>query len=100
MTSSVHGGMTKGVLNPESYYLVHEELVGHGGGLLMPDRLLRLSEVLTRVPFSRSALYAKANRGEFPSPVKLGARRVAWSESQVQAWIAAKVGAYNGSEQS
>ncbi|MDW4548411.1 AlpA family phage regulatory protein [Defluviimonas sp. D31] len=37
---------------------------------------------------SRSALYELMYRGEFPRPVKLTARAVAWPESKVAEWLA------------
>ncbi|MEW6489349.1 MAG: AlpA family phage regulatory protein [Thermodesulfobacteriota bacterium] len=53
----------------------------------MAERLLRLPAVLSLVPWCRSTLYAKVKAGEFPPPVTLGARSVAWRESEVSAWI-------------
>jgi prophage regulatory protein len=61
------------------------------------DRILRLSEVKRRVPFSRSTIYLKASRGEFPKPVHLGARAVGWLESDINAWIAGRVELRDGS---
>lgn len=45
----------------------------------MPERFLRLTEVQHRVPYSRSTIYLKVSRGEFPPPIELGARAVAGS---------------------
>jgi prophage regulatory protein len=57
----------------------------------MSERFLRLTEVQRRVPFSRSTIYLKVSRGEFPSPVNLGARAVAWLESDIDAWIESRI---------
>ncbi len=57
----------------------------------MTTRLLRLSEVRSRVPFSRASIYAKISRGQFPKPINLGARAVAWREEDITAWIAERV---------
>ena len=63
----------------------------------MSTRLLRLSEVRTRVPFSRATIYAKISQGLFPRPINLGggggerSRAVAWLESDIEAWIASRV---------
>lgn len=57
----------------------------------MTDRLLRRPEVLERTAIGgTSTLYEWMSRGEFPRPVKLGARAVAWRESEVLAWIDAR----------
>jgi prophage regulatory protein len=53
-------------------------------------RLLRLREVLHRTGMSRSRVYACMASEQFPRPVKLG-RTSAWLESEIEAWIAAKV---------
>jgi prophage regulatory protein len=50
-------------------------------------RLLRRPEVETRTGLSRSTLYDWMKRGKFPQPVKLGARLVAWKESDVTTWL-------------
>lgn len=53
-------------------------------------RLIRLPEVLRRVGLSKSTLYAKIRRGEFPKPVELGSLR-AWVEDEVDQWISAQI---------
>jgi prophage regulatory protein len=50
----------------------------------MAESFLRLPQVMERTGLCRSAVYA---REDFPKPVKLGGRAVAWVESEVQAWI-------------
>ena len=52
---------------------------------------MRLAEVQRRVPYSRSTIYLKASRGEFPKPIDLGARAVAWLESDIDEWIASRI---------
>jgi len=54
----------------------------------MAERILRRPEVESRTGLSRSTIYDWMKRGEFPRPVKLGARLVAWRESDVAAWLA------------
>ena len=54
-------------------------------------RFLRLSEVRGRVPYSRPTIYRLIAAGEFPRPYSLGARAVAWLESEIDAWIEARV---------
>lgn len=55
------------------------------------ESLLRRRDVQARVGLKRSALYDAISRGDFPAPVKIGARSVAWPESAVNAWIAARI---------
>lgn len=57
----------------------------------MPEKFLRLSEVQRRVPYSRSTIYLKIHRGEFPHPINLGARAVAWLESDIDAWMTNRI---------
>lgn len=52
-----------------------------------PTILLRLREVLRRVPVSRSTWYAGIAQGRFPRPVRLGARSVAWRASDIDALV-------------
>jgi prophage regulatory protein len=57
----------------------------------MQQELLRLPSVLARVGWGRSTLYMKIRTGEFPSPVQLGPRAVAWVGSEVGEWIARRI---------
>ena len=50
-------------------------------------RLLRLPAVLERTGLGRSALYALMKACEFPRPLRIGARAVAWLEDEVEEWI-------------
>lgn len=54
-------------------------------------RLLKMPEVLTLTGLSRSHLYALAQGGGFPKPVKLSERSSAWVESEVEGWIEARI---------
>lgn len=50
-------------------------------------RLLRLQEVLKRVPVSRTAWYEGLKTGRFPKPVMLGPRTPAWPDTAIEALI-------------
>jgi len=39
---------------------------------------------------SRSTIYAWVAAGDFPKPIALGARLVAWRERDISAWLAAR----------
>jgi len=53
-------------------------------------RLLDMKQLKTvkGVPFSKTSLHRLMNADEFPRPIKIGANRVAWLESEIDAWIA------------
>lgn len=57
----------------------------------MSDTLLRLDQVRVRTGLSRSSVYAKVATGDFPKPVAIGSRAVAWIESEVSAWIQTRI---------
>ncbi|HAX5307985.1 TPA: AlpA family transcriptional regulator [Escherichia coli O157] len=50
-------------------------------------RLIRLPEVLHRAGYGKAWIYHLINQNRFPSPVKIGARSVAFIESEVDEWI-------------
>ena len=50
-------------------------------------QLLKMPEVRAKTGLSRSHLYALAQNGEFPKPLKLSERSSAWVESEVEGWI-------------
>ena len=57
----------------------------------MSERLLRLTEVMKRVPFSRASIYRKVGLKEFPDRLSMGGRAVAWRESDIEAWIQQRI---------
>ncbi len=71
----------------------------NGSGLLercdMPKRLDRLPVVKTTVGLSRSEIYRRIAIGDFPKPVPLGKRAVAWDADEIQAWVRERIEARN-----
>lgn len=56
----------------------------------MPNKLITYSDVLVLTGVrSRSTIYDKVRRGEFPAPIKISPRNVRFKESEVLDWIAA-----------
>lgn len=55
------------------------------------DRLIRIDEVLHICGFSRSALYASIQKGDFPVQVKLSKKASAWLYSEILAWVNERV---------
>lgn len=51
------------------------------------SRLLRRPLVQEMTGLSRSSIYAKMADGSFPRPVQIGARAVAWKESDILNWM-------------
>ena len=54
--------------------------------------LIRLPHLLKRVPLSRSRIYEMMSLGEFPKPIKLGKRAVAWRSDDIDLWIETRSG--------
>lgn len=52
----------------------------------IPDRFLRLKTVLDQTGLSRSTIYRKIQRGEFPKQIAISARCSGWRESAISAW--------------
>lgn len=59
----------------------------------MTTAIIRLPEVKARTGLSRSTIYLRISRGEFPPPVSLGGRAVGWIETEIQAWIQDRIDA-------
>jgi prophage regulatory protein len=50
--------------------------------------LLRIDQVLAKIPVSRSHLWSEIAKGKFPRGIKLSARVTVWKSSDIQALIA------------
>lgn len=57
--------------------------------LQLPDALLRVPTVVQATGLSPATLYRKLAAGEFPEPVRFGARCTRWKAADVRAWIQA-----------
>jgi prophage regulatory protein len=51
------------------------------------DRYMPIAEVIRTISAARSTIYDWMQRGLFPKPYKLGPRRVAWLEREVNEWM-------------
>ena len=56
-----------------------------------PSDLIRIKEVMLMTSLSRSSIYTLRNNGDFPSPIHLSSRSVAWVRSDVENWILDKI---------
>lgn len=53
----------------------------------MADKHLRRPAVLEITGLSTTTIYDLMAKGQFPRPVKLTGRAVAWPESEISAWL-------------
>lgn len=66
----------------------------------MQDKFLRLTEVRSLTALSRSSLYAYMAAGTFPVAINIGARSIAWLESEVLEWMEGRIGAHRKAQKS
>lgn len=57
----------------------------------MTNNILRLPDVKRKTGQSRSTIYDKVQRGEFPAPVRIGERAVGWVEAEVDTWVKERI---------
>lgn len=60
------------------------------------QRIIRRPNVEARTGIPKSSIYALMAKGEFPKPIKIGARAVGWLDSDIDAWINEQVSASRG----
>ena len=56
----------------------------------MTEQFLRLPAVASMVGWSKITIHRAVKEGRFPKPVKLGARSIAWPESEIIEWQEAR----------
>jgi len=57
----------------------------------MSYKILRLPTVKDLTGLSRSTIYLRISKNEFPSPISLGGRAVGWVETDINNWLAEKI---------
>ncbi|MCC5451689.1 AlpA family transcriptional regulator [Rheinheimera sp. UJ51] len=50
-------------------------------------RLLKRSEVSKATTLCKTSIYELMKTGDFPKPINIGGRRVAWLQSDIETWI-------------
>lgn len=55
------------------------------------NRLIRRKEVQDKTGFGASSIYAEMAKGKFPKSIQISERRVAWIESEIDAWISERI---------
>ena len=58
-----------------------------------PQQVLRFPDVRARVCLSKPTVYRMIARGEFPRPIKLTTRAVAWRVADIDQWLASRAAA-------
>jgi prophage regulatory protein len=57
-------------------------------------KVLSFPELKLRgIPYTRAHVRRLVGAGEFPAPVQLSPHRIAWVESEVDAWLKARIAA-------
>jgi prophage regulatory protein len=56
-----------------------------------PNRLINKGQLCQMVPYTPQHILRLEKEGKFPRRVQVGPNRVAWLESEVEAWVAARV---------
>lgn len=54
-------------------------------------KILRLPPVKEKTGWSRSSIYSLMAQNKFPQKISLGARAIGWLESEIDAYIAARI---------
>tara|TARA_X000001036_G_scaffold149586_1_gene142144 strand:+ start:93 stop:293 length:201 start_codon:yes stop_codon:yes gene_type:complete len=62
----------------------------------LTDRLLRLPEVMERVPYKKTKIYDLMSKNLFPKNIQLGSNFVVWKASEIDKWIDKTVRGANG----
>ena len=54
------------------------------------DYVVRIKQVMHMTGLGRSTIYKLRSQGNFPAPLRLGARALGWRMSAIEQWIAAQ----------
>jgi prophage regulatory protein len=54
-------------------------------------RLVLTTAVLMLIPFSKATLWREIAARRFPQPVRIGPRRIAFFQDEIDAWLAQRV---------
>jgi len=57
----------------------------------MSNKIIRLPEVIKRTGLSRSSIYLRMSKSDFPRSISLGERAVGWVEGDVDLWLEARI---------
>ncbi len=57
----------------------------------MSKKIIRLPKVIDKTGLSRSTIYLRMSKGEFPLSISLGDRAIGWVEGDVDLWVEARI---------
>lgn len=58
----------------------------------MDTRIIRRTELQTKLRVGRSTIYGWMAAGLFPRPIKLGPKSVGWIEDEIDQWVLDRMG--------
>jgi prophage regulatory protein len=53
--------------------------------------IIKLPEVSNRTSLSRSTIYERIKKGEFPRPISLGERSIGFLSEEIDEWIVSRI---------
>jgi prophage regulatory protein len=59
----------------------------------MSNKIIRLPAVIDKTGLSRSSIYLRMSKGEFPQSISLGDRAIGWLEADIEQWLEDKISA-------
>ncbi|AIA47153.1 MULTISPECIES: helix-turn-helix transcriptional regulator [Serratia] len=62
----------------------------------MSQTFIRIADVQRRTGYSKAWIYRLMSQGRFPASVKIGARAIAFVESEVDTWISQRIAESRG----
>ncbi len=57
----------------------------------MSHKISRLPQVKEQTGLSRSTIYLRISKNEFPAPISLGGRAVGWLDKEIDDWLNEKI---------
>jgi prophage regulatory protein len=61
------------------------------GGSSVANRFISIKNVVEKICLSKTELYDRLRAGTFPKPIALGPKKVVFLESDVDAWMQARI---------
>ena len=59
----------------------------------MSKKIIRLPAVKEKTGLSRSSIYLRMSKAEFPKSISLGDRAIGWLESDIEQWLDERISA-------